>query len=396
MKHFALAATALTVAAGTAQAGGLDRSYTPIDMIFEKGNYAELSFGYVQPSISGVDNASTVGLPANNSISNIAGEFGLASAGVKLELSEKLSFTLIYDQPYGAETRYGGNPATTMLGGTSADAETHALTALLKYQATDRISVYGGPRSVKANGNITLSGLAYGGFNGYNVNFSSDTGYGYVVGGAYEIPDIAFRAALTYHSAVDLSMVATESFPAAVGGPVGTPLTQGVTETETPQSIELAVQSGIAKDTLLFGSVRWSEWSAFSLTPPGRNLPTGLPLPAPQLVNAPGNLASLDDTITYEIGVGRRFTDKFSGSFSISYEAGGSDNLVSPLAPTNGQTAFSIGGKYQFNDSVSLSGGIRYTMFGNALPETGTPDTARGSFSDNDAFSAGLKLGFHF
>lgn len=396
MKQLAMAASVLTVAAGAAQAGGLDRTYTPIDMIFEKGNYAELSFGFVSPSISGVDNASTVGFPANNSISNIAGEFGLASAGIKLDMSEKLSFSLIYDQPYGAETRYGGNPATTMLGGTAADAETHAITALLKYQATDRISVYGGPRSVRANGNITLSGLAYGGFNGYNVNFSSDTGYGYVVGGAYEIPKIAFRAALTYHSAVDLSMVATESFPAAVGGPVGIPLTQGVTETETPQSISLDVQSGIAKDTLLFGSVRWSEWSAFTLTPPGRNLPTGLPAPAPAVVNAPGNLASLDDTITYEIGVGRRFTDKFSASIAVSYEDGGSDNLVSPLAPTNGQTAVTLGAQYKISDAVTLSGGVRYTMFGNALPETGTPDTARGNFSDNDAISAGLKLGFHF
>jgi long-subunit fatty acid transport protein len=391
MKQLALAASALTMAAGTAGAGGLDRSYTPIDMIFEKGNYAELSFGFVQPTLTGSD-------VLGNPIANVAGDFGLAGAAIKMQMTDKLSFALIYDQPYGAETRYGGNPATTMLGGTSADAETHALTALLKYQATDRISVYGGPRSVKANGNITLSGLSYASFNGYNVNFSSDTGYGYVVGGAYEIPDIAFRAALTYHSAVDLSMVATETFPAAVGGPVGIGLTQGVTETETPQSISLDVQSGIAKNTLLFGSVRWSEWSAFTLTPPGRNLnlPTGLPAPAPATVNAPGNLASLDDTITYEIGVGRRFNDKLSGSFSISYEAGGSDNLVSPLAPTNGQTAFSIGAKYQINDMVSLSGGVRYTMFGNAQPETGTPDTARGFFQDNDAISAGLKLGINF
>lgn len=381
MKQLALAASALTVAAGTAGAGGLDRSYTPIDMIFEKGNYAELSFGMVQPTITGSD-------LLGNSISNIAGDFGLASAGVKLDVTEKLSFALIYDQPYGAETRYGGNPAATLLGGTSADAETHAITALLKYQATDRVSVYGGPRAVKANGNITLGGLAYGPVNGYNVNFSSDTGYGYVVGGAYEIPEIAFRAALTYHSAVDLSMVASEIFPAAIGGPAGVPLTQGVTETETPQTIELAVQSGIAKDTLLFGSVRWSEWSAFTLAPPGRTVAPG--------VNLPGNLASLDDTITYEIGVGRRFTDKFSASFTISYEDGGSDNLVSPLAPTNGQTAFSIGGKYQISDAVSVSGGVRYTMFGNALPETGTPDTPRGSFTNNDAISAGIKLGFNF
>ncbi len=372
MKQLALAATALTVAAGTAQAGGLDRSYTPIDMIFEKGNYAELSFGYVMPSISGGD-------LLGNSISNIAADFGLASTGVKLDITEKLSFALIYDQPYGADTRYGGNPAATLLGGTAAEAETHAITALFKYQPTDRMSVFAGPRAVKSSGEITLSGIGYSVASGYNVKFSSDTGYGYVVGGAYEIPDIAFRASLTYHSSVDVSMNSVENIPVAAGGP-GFAVPTGPTDSEIPQSISLDVQSGIAKDTLLFGGIRWSEWSAFSLQPPGLG----------------SNLAELDDTITYEIGIGRRFTVKFSASLSISYEDGGSDDLVSPLAPTNGQTAISLGGKYELSDAVTLSGGIRYTMFGNAQPEVGTPDTSLGNFTDNDAISAGLKLGFHF
>lgn len=369
--HFALTATVLTVTAGAAQAGGLDRSYTPTELIFEQGNYAELSFGYVSPDISGTDNL-------GNSIANIADEFGLFGAGVKLEFGGPFSFALIYDQPYGADTLYGGNPATTLLAGTSADAESHALTALLKYKS-GRVSIYGGPRIVETEGEITLSGLAYGPASGYNVKFQSDTGVGYVIGSAYEIPDIAFRAALTYHSEVDLGMNSIENIPTAAGGP-GFAIPTGPTITTTPQSLALDVQSGIAKDTLLFGSIRWSEWSAFSLTPPGLG----------------ANLAELDDTITYEIGVGRKFSDKFSASFSISYEDGGDDNLVSPLAPTNGQTAASLGGEYQITDAVALSGGIRYTMFGNSLPEVGTPDTPVGTFRNNDAISAGLKLGYSF
>ena len=55
-----------------------------------------------------------------------------------------------------------------------------------------------------------------------------------------------------------------------------------------------------------------------------------------------------------------------------------------------------VGAQYKISDAVTLSGGLRYTMFGDALPETGTPDTPRGTFADNDAISAGLKLGFHF
>lgn len=372
MKHLGKAAIALTLAAGATHAGGLDRTYTPVDILWEDGNYAELSFGFVMPDLTGNDNI-------GNSVANVADDFGFAGAGIKLDWGTRYSFALIYDQPYGADTLYGGNPATTLLAGTAADAETQALTALLKVQATDRIALYGGPRVVKAEGEITLSGLAYGPASGYNVKFSSDTGVGYVVGGAYEIPDIAFRAALTYHSAVDLDMNSVENIPVGVGGP-GFAIPTGPTSTETPQSLALEVQTGIAKDTLAFGSIRWSEWSAFSLTPPGLG----------------SNLAELDDTTTFELGIGRRFSEKFSASISVSYEDGGSDSLVSPLTPVNGQTAVQLGGKYQITEKIALSGGIRYTMFGNALPEVGTPDTAVASFRNNDALSAGLKLGINF
>jgi long-subunit fatty acid transport protein len=369
MKHFAIAAAALTAATGTATAGGLDRTYTPVDVLFEKGNYAELSFGFASPNLTGSD---TLG----NSIGNIADDFSVTGAAVKIDFDGPLSLALIYDQPYGADTLYGGNPAATMLGGTAAIAETEGFTALLRYQAGERLSFYGGPRFVKAEGNITLSGLAYAGASGYNVDFASDTGIGFVAGAAYEIPDIALRAALTYHSAVDISMNSVENIPVAAGGP-GVPVATGPTNTETPQSIALDLQTGIATDTLLFGGVRWSEWSKFTLIPPGFGR----------------NLASLSDTITYEIGVGRRFSDQLSGSIAITYEDGYS-NLVSPLSPTNGKTAVSAGAKYQITDTVALSGGVSYTMFGDANPQTG--GVSRGSFTNNDAISGGLKLGINF
>ncbi len=363
MRNQAWAAAILGLATGGAQAGGLDRSGTPVEIIFEQGNYAEVSFGYTEPDLTGVD-------VLGNSYANVGNSFGLAGAGLKMDFGERLSFALIYDQPYGADVRYGGNRATTMLGGTMADAESNALTALLRYDVTDRLSVYGGPRVLQAEGEITLSGLAYGASSGYNVDFASDNGVGLVAGTAYEIPDIAFRAALTYHSAVDLDFRTTDNtvFPAAT------------TSTEAPQSVKLAVQSGVAKDTLVFGSVRWSEWEAFTLNPPNPGVP---------------NLAELDNATTWELGVGRRFTDRLSGSLAVTYEDG-SDPLVSPLSPTNGLTAVTLGGEYQVTEKVTLSGGIRYTWLGDARPETGTPDKPRGTFTDNTALSAGMKLGVNF
>ena len=368
MQKLTSTAAALALSAGAATAGGLDRSYTPIDLIFDDGSFTEISYGFTMPDLTGSD---LLGKP----IANVGNDFGVLGSALKMDFGEKLTFAVIADQPYGADTVYGGNPGATLLGGTFAKAETGSLTAILKYKITDRFSVYGGPRAVKADGTIRLSGLAYGALNGYTVRFSSNSGTGYVVGAAYEIPEYALRVSGTYHSAIDLRMGTTENIPVAAGG-TGTPVGTGITAVEIPQSFELAAQSGINQNTLVFGSIRWSDWEAFSLNPPS-------PVP---------NLAQLDSVTTYELGVGRRFSERFSGSLSVSYEAGGSDSLVSPLAPTNGQTAISVGGRYKVTEKIDISGGVRYTWLGDALPETGTPDTPRGNFQDNNAVSVGLKV----
>ncbi|UXX82526.1 OmpP1/FadL family transporter [Roseovarius pelagicus] len=368
MKSSMLTASfALALTLNPAYAGNLDRTKTPIDIIFEQGSYAELSFGFAMPSVTGVDSL-------GNAISNVGADISAIGAGLKLQLSDHFSLAIIYDQPYGVDLEYGGNPATTLLGGTMAKAESDELKILFRYGITDRIAVYGGPRIVGADGNITLSGLAYGGLNGYNARFSSDQGLGYVLGAAYEIPEIAFRAALTYHSEVELNMQTTETFPG------GAPAATGSTKSTLPQSVKLQVQSGVAQNTLLFGSIRWSEWSVFTLNPPS---------PAP-------NLASMVDAWTYEIGVGYRFSDKFSASVTYSYEDEEGNNLVSPLAPNFGNQSLTLGGKYQVTDQLSLAGGVKYTWLGDAFPVTNPPNTPRASFSNNDAISVGVKIGMSF
>ncbi len=362
------AAAFVAVSATMTNAGGLDRSYTPIDVIFDEGSFAEVSYGFTMPDASGVDFL-------GNATGNVAGDYGILGSAFKIDISERLTFALIADQPYGADTAYAGNPATTLLGGTFAKAESSALTALLKYNLTDRFSIYGGPRMVKADGTIGLSGLAYGVLSGTTVRFRGTSSTGIVLGGAYEIPEMALRVSGTYHSPVRLKMATFENIPVAAGG-TGTAIPTGVTPVELPQTFELAAQSGINENTLVFGSIRYSDWDAFSLNPPS-------PVP---------NLAELDETFTYELGVGRRFSDRFSARMSVIYEPGGGDNLVSPLKPTDGLTAVSVGGRYKLTEQIELSGGMRYTWLGDSLPETGTPDTARASFTNNDALSVGLSV----
>ena len=90
-------ASATTLAAATfamtpLHAGGLDRTRTPIDLIFEDGNHGELSFGMARAELSGRD-------VLGNSISDISNDFSVVGAGLKMQFTEKFSFSMIFDQP---------------------------------------------------------------------------------------------------------------------------------------------------------------------------------------------------------------------------------------------------------------------------------------------------------
>lgn len=359
---------ALGLCAGAALAGGIERTTQSAMILFEDGNYGEVSLGYGAPSLTGVD-------VLGNPIDDVANDYFLPGFGLKMDLNDKVSAALVYDRPFGADIAY--DPANPILGGTTATATTNTFTALLKYQFNERISAYGGLRYQFAEGAIGLQGAAYGPVSGYNVSLDRDGAAGYLVGVAYEVPEIALRVALTYNSEITHEMDTLESLG---GAPLAPP---SVTEVKTPQSVNLDFQTGIAQDTLLFGSIRWVEHSTFRVDPAGFVGATG------------GGLIDLEDTTTYRLGLGRRFNEKWTGSISLAYEAPG-DELVSPLAPSTGFSQIALGAAYQATETMEIAGGVSYTLVGDARPETGTPDVARADFSDNDAFGLGLRVSFNF
>jgi long-subunit fatty acid transport protein len=315
-----------------------------------------------------------------NPIDDVANDYFLPGFGLKMDLNDKVSAALVYDRPFGADIAY--DPANPILGGTTATATTNTFTALLKYQFNERVSAFGGLRYQTAEGDISLDGAAYGGpplggVSGYEVSLDRDAAAGYVLGVAYEVPEIALRVALTYNSEITHEMDTLESLG---GAPLAPP---SVTEVKTPQSVNLDFQTGIAQDTLLFGSIRWVEHSTFRVDPAGFVGATG------------GGLIDLEDTTTYRLGLGRRFNEKWTGSVTLAYEAPG-DELVSPLAPSTGFSQIALGAAYQATETMEIAGGVSYTVVGDARPETGTPDVARADFSDNDAFGLGLRVSFNF
>ena len=383
MMKFTLTAAAAAFAAQGAVAGGLDRSGQPIGIIFEQGNYAELSFSSTTANVTGTG-VGVGALPAGTAYGNVAGSFVQGGGGLKYDFSDAFSLALIFDQPYGANIAYGGSPAATELGGTSATANSTSITALGRYKFSDRFSVHGGLRYQTINGNITLAGLAYGPLNGYNVALSKNDALGYVIGGAFELPQYAARVALTYNSQITHKLPTVETFgfgAVSLGASADT-------EIVSPASINLDVQTGINEKTLLFGSVRYAKWSDLKISPQFFDAAVDPGTPG-------SSISDLEDSFAYTVGIGRKINDNWSVSGVVGYEPEGTDDLVSPLAPTNGNYSLGLGVRYK-DENVVVSFGVRQTWLGDARPETGTPDVARASFTDNTAFSAAFKIGFYF
>lgn len=369
MKKTTFSAIALLAGTTSAFAGGLDRSGQSVGIIFEEGNRVELSFGIVNPNVSGVYPAL-----ANAGSGNIAPRFTTYSGALRSQINDKVAFALIFDQPFGADVLYP-TTGTTGLAGTSAEFSSSAVTALAQYQINPNVSVYGGIKRQSVAMNVAIPG---GGVLNYVASGATSEAYGYVIGAAYEIPEIALRAALTYHSTTTHDIATTErsAFTGGVNLPVST------TQVILPKSLNLDFQTGIAADTLLMASVRYVDWTD-TVIAPAHNLarPGG------------GVLQSYSEpSYTLNLGVGRKFSDAWSGSMSFGYEQA-QGGITGNLAPTDGYRSIAVGAKYTAG-AMDVSTGIQYRAIGDAT-STGIGG-ANGTFSGNSAVSLGVKVGYSF
>lgn len=359
------AITLVAISAGSVSAGGVDRSGQSIGILFERGNYAELSFGLINPSVSGNDLAGFGG----RGTGGVAGNHNLPGLAIKYDFNDRVSGALIYDQAYGADIDYAtaADGGSVMLGGTSAKLDSQGITGILRYKFDERFSIHGGIRASQASGDVTLAGAAYSRLPGgrYAASFDKDWGTGFLLGAAYEIPDIALRVAVTYFSEVKHSFDTRENGFAT-----------GETDVKTPQAVNLDFQTGVAKDTLVFGSIRWVDWKVFQITPPVLGV----------------SLTDLENTTTYTLGVGRKFNDNWSGSIFATYEPKGNQN-VSPLAPMTGQLGLGVGAVYT-QDNMKVTFGARYVKLGDANAAPSNVPVAR--MADNKAVAFGIKVGFSF
>ncbi len=419
MKSLFSGASALLLTAVSAHAGGIERATNNYGLLFQDGNKIELSFTSVDPTVSG-DYTPALGIGfGQTSTGDMSQSYNSLSLAYKGDLSNKLSFGLFVNQPYGANALYSGG----FYDGLRADWDSQQLAGILKYQLADRVSVYGGARYVRSTADITIpdqmlragttSGrdAAQAGVNQltaagvtvgsghplesqlvaaqtqlatlnavlaapspaleYNAKGAQDGKWGYVLGAAYEVPDIAMRLALTWQSAITHEFDTTETLPGFMLNGVST------TEVEMPQTVALDFQTGIAKDTLVFGQIKWAEWSKWEVRTQGYDAITGNEVTGFE-----------NDTVTWKLGVGRRFNDKFSGFIQASYEKE-NGGIASRLAPTDGRRSIGIGGQYT-EGNMNIRFGAEYVKLGDAVDASGN------QFSGNDALGLGIQVTIGF
>ncbi len=152
MNQLSAAVLISTLSATGAMAGGIDRSGQPVDVLFQKGTFAELTFGMLSPDLNGVFTAPG---GAQSASGNIAPDVNFQVAGLafKKDFGDRFSLGVTVNQPFGAEVEYTtpGYP----LSGTAAHFKTVSLSFLGLYRLDDHFSVLGGVRAIQAEGDLT-------------------------------------------------------------------------------------------------------------------------------------------------------------------------------------------------------------------------------------------------
>jgi long-subunit fatty acid transport protein len=371
---------ALIASAGVAAAGAIDRANQSTAVIFEPGSYVELSFGHLSPTVEGTAVPGWGPVLGGKSSGDMYRDYNTGSFSIKTQIREGLDTAFIIDKPYGADTAY---PLGTgyFAQGTTASLDSTAYTALLKYRFPSNVSLLGGIRYQTLSAEAYIPFITRNPRVPYAVNGSEEGAWGYVLGIAWEKPEIKARVSLTYNSAIDYSLPTTETAPVSQTAATAV-ATQSTTETTTPQSVNLEFQSGVAKNTLVYGSIRWVDWSEFQVNPPVYASVARSPL-----VSYDG------DVTTYSIGAAYKFNDSWTGTVTYAYDTpigGYSLNL----GPVDGYNSIGLAAIYTY-DSVKITAGVRYLALGDTQTQIrGFAPAA--NFDGNSAVTFGLRIGYSF
>jgi len=374
---------------GMAQAGGFDVSGQDTSIILKEGNLLEITSVSVSPSVTGAYDASTSG----GVVTDVAPDFTFTNLAFRTDISDQMGLAIIQDQPFGANVNWTDgithNPLLGQKGvsynGVKAKITSSATTALVSYGLADNITVYGGVKSqsVSASASNPVVG-------NYTITSNTDSSMGYVVGAAIEKPEIALKIALTYHSKVGHDLAISESYAASA-----TP-SKSTLSFNTPDAFNLDFQTGIAANTLLFGTIRHVNWKQFELRP---GLYETLTRQDSSVADSGASLKKFDhNATTYTIGLGRKLSDQWSAAVTYGTESATGDD-GSALGPTDGFSKMGVGVTYT-GEQMTVTLAVQKANLGDTTiplkPTSAATTISQVDMTGNTSLVTAVKVGYKF
>ena len=344
-----------------AVSGGLERSELPTSFLYENGSYLEVT--YVNRNYEITDNMFA---PSKSMLDDVSS----LHFATKFDAGENLSIGLARYNQAGASHNYqgGGSPIPGFSSvGPRTDLSINAISVMGRYSFDDISAIGGIKLSTVADATADIFRLS-GATSAATVEGGSDTGL--IVGVAYERPEIALRVELVYESEASFSLPTT-------GGLLGAATAN--TTASVPDYRTLNFQSGIAENTLLYGSIRQADWSNHQVAV------------APQTQASP--TSDFSDSTTYTVGIGRKISDKWSITASYKTEEATDNTGTSLLSPTDGYKAIGAAAIYTLANGTEITAGVNYSNVGD---KTITSSGVSGLYSDNTVFTSGIKVAYNF
>lgn len=340
--------------------------------------------------------------------------------------------------------------------GTQAEVSTNSLSLVVGFQPTENINLYAGPVYQTVKGDVKLRGSAYsllGGYlcntqtnrqngelfdaavcttfkekgtgsgnarkdyAGYEAAIPEEGAFGWLAGAAYQIPEIALRASLTYRSKISYTVQAQERMPEVnsdsfFSDPAGSQIinkipllstsakyVEGKTSAATPQSINLDFQTGIMANTLAYVNLRWVDWSEFKIRPNQFGQLTSV------ITEGQGKGPRGFDLVAYEkdqisatFGIARKLNDKLALTVIGGWDSGAGE-YVSTLGPSDGFWSAGFGGQFNITDKTFIQAGVRYFWLGDAKSQSASwfgTDRYDADFKDNTAVGYSFKIAHRF
>tara|TARA_Y100000815_G_scaffold199753_1_gene183318 strand:- start:195 stop:1472 length:1278 start_codon:yes stop_codon:yes gene_type:complete len=355
-KMIGAALVASLAAASVAHAGGFARGTADTDILYEDGNFAaRAGVAYTMPQ-RGYE---TINGESTND-GDYLDSYAVPSAAAKFNITDDLRCAGTYTQPFGAKATYGPDAIQAGLYGTGQGTEYSDF-------ITNEIGLTCGYKFKVGPGNLWLLGGGFVEDISYEegtyvfannpalltvLDLHEDYKPGFRLGAAFEVPEIALRVQAMYRSEVKHNLDGTFTVAPALGNQdfldtIASDLTPLYTNPDAvgaatlPQSFEIRAQSGVAPGWLVFGSIKWTDWSAFDVLSYTSAIAA---VPAVGPVIESEKEFYWKDNWTYSLGVGHKFNDMISGSLSLTYDEG--------VSTTEDVT----------KDTITLAGGLQFTV----------------------------------